>query len=480
VYFSDYFGVSEDDLDSAGALNICLVSDLPMFVDPFLLFQSRKTEYQHLHEYVIKYLTFLKDNSTLAHQDEGLLKEWFFFGEVKENWLGFTFLGNGGRGLGEKFAISLRNNLGAILEGQKDAIHLEQISLLDKGVGRDSISDFATNLIKRYLLEFTQDFAQRYVPHDRRRVCAVKRVEFDYEMGVWCSRSYDLPYFLPRNQYVLLTPLDILARDETWINRGDLLKNFDRIVESCDDETLRARINHYFRKKLMEVQAADPRYEAILATLRRFPALYELYIKIKEREGDAAEAKSRDSVEYIQTVFITQVRKIIEDLENRTSFYRHVPNSYEEALNRVLAFKRYVEHQDGYRVINRQGKPFSDETEVQLFFGLVWFGTTFDVNREPNNGRGPVDFKVSYGRGDKALVELKLASNTSLERNLQRQIQIYENANQTDKSLKVIIYYTAEQEVRAKKILEKLDLVNEESVVLIDARSDNKPSGSKA
>ena len=36
-------------------------------------------------------------------------------------------------------------------------------------------------------------------------------------------------------------------------------------------------------------------------------------------------------------------------------------------------------------------------------FGLVWCNTEFDINREPNNGRGPVDFKASYGAGDKSL-----------------------------------------------------------------------------
>src|SRR5689334_21419574 len=100
VYFSDYFHVSEDDLDAYGALNICLVSDLPMFIDPFLLFQSKKPEYQELHKSVIDYLVFLRSRADFAERNEGLLKEWFYFGEVKQNWLGFCFLGNEGRGPG--------------------------------------------------------------------------------------------------------------------------------------------------------------------------------------------------------------------------------------------------------------------------------------------------------------------------------------------------------------------------------------------
>jgi hypothetical protein len=69
--------------------------------------------------------------------------------------------------------------------------------------------------------------------------------------------------------------------------------------------------------------------------------------------------------------------------------------------------------------------------------------------------------------------------STSSE-NLQRQVAIYEAANRTRQSVKVIIFYTARQELRVRGILRELGLESEESVVLIDARRDNKPSASKA
>jgi hypothetical protein len=42
VYFSDYFGVHPDVLAKYGALDISVVTDLPLFIDPFLLFNSDK------------------------------------------------------------------------------------------------------------------------------------------------------------------------------------------------------------------------------------------------------------------------------------------------------------------------------------------------------------------------------------------------------------------------------------------------------
>lgn len=53
-------------------------------------------------------------------------------------------------------------------------------------------------------------------------------------------------------------------------------------------------------------------------------------------------------------------------------------------------------------------------------------------------------------------------------------------ANRTRSSVKVIVYYTEQDEMRVKSILKDLGLGSEESIVLIDARADNKPSASEA
>ena len=103
IYFTDYFNVSEETLEEYGAFNISLVTDLPLFIDPFLLFASEKEEYQALHDNMIGYLSFLRTKSESGDISEGLIKAWFRFAEVKQNWLGFCETGNTGRGLGGKF-----------------------------------------------------------------------------------------------------------------------------------------------------------------------------------------------------------------------------------------------------------------------------------------------------------------------------------------------------------------------------------------
>lgn len=59
-------------------------------------------------------------------------------------------------------------------------------------------------------------------------------------------------------------------------------------------------------------------------------------------------------------------------------------------------------------------------------------------------------------------------------------LQIHQKANDADTTIKVIVYFTAAERNRLEQILKELKLLGNKDVVLVDARKDNKPSGSKA
>jgi hypothetical protein len=306
----------------------------------------------------------------------------------------------------------------------------------------------------------------------------VTRARFNYDTETWETCRYLLPML--DGDFVLLTPIDMLTRDDTWINHSDMIHQFSQLPEAVEDDQLRAQINQYFRSKLTRNPTAEERATAAQETIRRFPELIDYYIKKKEEDGELAESVSARKVAETDDVFVRQLQRLLADLVTNTDFYDKPSGGYKEALDRVRYFKHYVEKQDGYKLINKAGKPFSNEKDVQLYFGLVWFKSEFDVNREPNNGGGPVDFKISKGAIDKSLIEFKLASNSKLKRNLEKQLPIYEAANDTRSSVKVIICYTAADQAKVSRTLKALKIENEESIVVIDARSDNKPTGSKA
>lgn len=193
VYFSDIFNVDESILESYGVMNISLLNDIPLFIDPFLLYASEKPEYRQLHENILDYLSFLRDKASGFISSEKI-KRWYTFPEVKQNWLGYSESGNGGLGLGKDFGQSMSKAIQGVfpdLKNEKitETSHLEKLSLFKVGVGRDNISDFTCNLIKKYLLEYTQTFAMQYLSLEQCKNIAVSKVYFDYKYENWMPQN---------------------------------------------------------------------------------------------------------------------------------------------------------------------------------------------------------------------------------------------------------------------------------------------------
>ncbi len=94
------------------------------------------------------------------------------------------------------------------------------------------------------------------------------------------------------------------------------------------------------------------------------------------------------------------------------------------------------------------GEAIQRESDLQIIFRFVWFGSPSAVGTEANDGRGPVDYKISRGAKDKTLVEMKLAKNTALERNLEKQLPIYLRASDAQHGIKAIIFFSAAEDGR--------------------------------
>jgi len=484
VFFSDFFNVTSKTLKDYGAFNVSLINDLPVFIDPFLLFASKKKEYRALHDNMIAYLAFLRDKSKEGVISPGLVDHWFRFKEVKQNWLGFSKSGNNGSGLGKEFAAAMNDGLSTIFtDFGKEKItkgsHLEKICLIKDGVGKDNISDFTTNLIKGFLCEYTQEFALKHMKSNRTKNVQVNHAFFDYKSERWESKAFTLPYI--DGDYVLLTPRDILTKDDTWINRQGLLGEFDGLVDAVPNEQLRAQVGSYFLRNMPTKPTKKDRARAKSRTIAKFPQLIDLYIRSKEDDKDLAKTMSAANLDEVESVLVKRVGELVDILISKKAFYETPGDTLEEAAKRVQYLKQVVENNDGYRFFwTAKGEPISRETDLHVIYRLTWFASQDDLNAEVNNGRGPVDFKISRGSKDKTLVEFKLAKNTQLEANLRKQVEIYEAANETKKSIKVIFYFTVAEHSRVTGILKKLKINVGPHLVLIDARKDNKPSGSKA
>jgi hypothetical protein len=491
--FSKYFEVDKKILKQEGFFDISLISDLPLFIDPFHLFYSENEDYQRLHEEIINYLSFLREVSVTSAGgglSSGVINAYYRFPEIKQNWLGFSVTGNAGRGLGKKFAITLDKNFYNFFRdfgGTNDSQHLEKLTLIAKGVGKDTISDFTTNLIHSFLASKTEAFSNSYINPEKTAKFTIKKAAFDYKRKAWIPKVFNLPTV--DGDYVLLTPRDLLTGNNTWINKKDLEENFLGIPQAAPNDELRELLSNYFNQKLAEYAGVKKdkktgkeipsitkktRVKAARDTIVAYPQAINIYIKIKERDGAKAKVNSEIIITETETLFKNQFSKFVQGIELGLA----KPSSHDEAYKRAIYFKECIELHDNYLNLYNGDKPM-DEEWIQRMFWFVWFGSESDLNRAPKNGLGEPDFVASQGRKDKTLVEFKLAKSSSLENNLLEQLKKYKEVNQTEKGIWVIIFFSEGEERRVKGILKKHKLDNDKNYILVDARKDNKIPPSK-
>lgn len=494
IKFSTYFSVNKKDLDKEGFFNISLISDLPLFIDPFHLFYNSDKNYQKLHKSIISYLCFLREISSKYNASkipESIINSYYKFPEVKQNWFGFSYIGNDGHGLGKKFAKALNANFNELFTdfgSGKKSYHLEKLTLIADRVGKDSISDFTTNLIHGFLAEKTEEFTKKYIDKSKTDIFTVKRAEFDYVAQVWKPKTYTLPKY--NGDYVLLTPKNLLTKNDTWINKTNFIEDFEQIPSAMSNDVLREQLLRYFNQKLKEYektkinkktnkiegyQTQETKGKAVIETVRQFPQTIDVYIKIKEDKGAQAKALSEGYVSETEVFFENQFSNFAQNVDTTN---KKKPTSCQEAYKRALFFKECVELHDNYKNLYDGDKP-ANEDWIQRMFWFVWYGSESDLNRESANGLGKPDFTVSKGRKDKTIVEFKLASSNSLEKNILNQLEKYKEVNNTDKGIWVIVFFTFEENKKVLDILKKHKLEEDKNYILVDARKDNKISASK-
>ncbi len=108
----------------------------------------------------------------------------------------------------------------------------------------------------------------------------------------------------------------MLTRDENWINRTDMIRDFASIPVAIPDAELRGQVSNYFESVLAKPINRGPsqreRDEAAVRTLISFPQLVDYYIKIKENSGDEATDISAEKVLETKLLFETHVRQLQE------------------------------------------------------------------------------------------------------------------------------------------------------------------------
>jgi hypothetical protein len=98
-----------------------------------------------------------------------------------------------------------------------------------------------------------------------------------------------------------------------------------------------------------------------------------------------------------------------------------------------------------------------EEASQKLFYGIADAycsanNLNIDISREPNAGRGPVDFKFSKGYHERILVEVKLTRNKNLLHGFETQIEEYKKAEKTQYGIYLVIDVLGGYPTRVKEL----------------------------
>ena len=493
VLFSDYFNVDKTIISEYGAVNISLFADTPLFIDPLLVFNNEDPEIKCLYEKISSYLKFLnKIASNNPSEDE--IQYYFRFKEVKENWLGVSKIGNRGNALGDAFANELVASIGGVCDdnGITNDVHIEKMYLVKRGVGKDKISDWTTNLLLGFFADYTERFAKKYIEPSKCKTFEVRKYSFNYEIEQFVAKDVYLPFIKNKDgkdEYVLLTPKSILRRDEQEISFGRFQDTFDVFKTTIPNAELRLQINKLYRSEKKKIY--DKRFEEdnlvtnadikkfekdfFELAIAKFPQLYDYFIKIKE--GDSSEAIASAKIE------VENVLQTINDNEIATSdvfgfsILKEKKTAYDEALFRLNYMKNQIEHNGLWRALYINNEPIRQEDLFQRLFALTWCRSHYRFSPESNCGAGPVDFLISCGFEDATVIEFKLASNNKLT-HVFKQVEEYKISHRTaEKSIVAIFYFNDSEKEKAISVSNSADK-EKYTILLIDCDKDTKSSAS--
>ena len=198
-----------------------LDADLPLCLDPFLLFKSRRPELRAAHDFLIS--LFAEAFSAFRSHDTARVRQIIDFPEVKELRFGYAKGSIRVSGSGSALSTALIESL----EGSPDYLarglkHVEELQLLTDGlVSEDRLSDTTANVLKEFLVSYTADQSRTWGLPITRGVPLHHL--WDADSHDWVDRYVDLPVDPNTGVPILLAPRWVVRR-LPWINYDDFLK----------------------------------------------------------------------------------------------------------------------------------------------------------------------------------------------------------------------------------------------------------------
>jgi hypothetical protein len=284
---TDHYGIlrSQEDLDFAIPF---LDEDIPLYVDPFMLWRSPSQQDRSLHTALLNafnHLGYLAKNGKEAQAVKNLVAA----SECEDVGLG-TSSNRLGKRIGQERAKEIISLFKRIPEyGRAGFRHIEEIQFFVDGISKDRISDIACSFLKSFLIDFTVQQCERLsIPMQSTDISNV----YDDRKNAFETQRGLLPVNPNTGSPLVLVPKRWL-RFVPWLNYDDYFTKYcpqDEISHSPEEltrvEVLSYNREHYgvvdsyikTKERTFEDCYNDPLFSQIPVTSarRKFSAIQKL------------------------------------------------------------------------------------------------------------------------------------------------------------------------------------------------------------
>ena len=308
---NDYHGILllQDKVDFAIPF---LDEDIPLYVDPFLLWKSPSQMDNGLHDLVIQNFNHL---GYLVNQGKGNEASDMLIGlsECEAVGLGTSKTRRGNR-IGKKVANDILKLFSDIPQLKTNGFtHIEEVQLLVGQVAKDRISDITCNLISSFLIDYTiQRCEENNIPMEQVIIESI----YDSKSHTLKAETVFLPVNPNTKQPILLVPKRWL-RFSSWIGMDDYFSNY--YSENVDKGL-------FFKDRIKIIDYNRNNYDFVKG-----------YIEAKERSF----VDCHNDPLFMQLPLTSAKRKMREISKLPTGKIDNADKKYEEYLVQLLASLLY-------------------------------------------------------------------------------------------------------------------------------------------
>jgi len=470
ISFADYYKISEDVYKVTGALDPILGVDTRLFIDPSLLRVAQTPELEHSYRAVGDYFEdVLKVVSNISAKGDRMWRqadELLKFPEVSGLCIGYASAGSKGSGMGAATRDHLLTTVWEVVKaGIKEPALFELVGIFEEGIGPDRISDMTAKIIAADLIRYTQ------------RVCSDTGIPMEAHRLAFLRVEEDLPTNPLTKTPIILVPREILRDLPVATSYADL----DWICSL--NATLREEMNDTVAKAWKEATVAQQK-EKVRKDIVRFPdvlaKMISEYLSEKPDRYDFESDPAGEVVWYPASKKLPEIAPLALALPVGAT-----AKDVEGVVLQICEhFKSLVEDNGLSKLLyDKEGSPKHESAAQLLFFGVAsayCSANNLDLSPECDSGRGPVDFKMSKGGNSKCLVEIKLTTNKQLSHGFDKQLPIYQKAENTQFGIYLVIENGGMGDARRAQFWRKVTEAGTEAPRVIWVDATGKRSASKA